>query len=89
MDGWAFAQAYERLPDLHVPVIVMTAARDAAMRAAEVKAAAYLAKPFQLADLYACIAHWGKPGVTARRSVVARGRWPRDGPHAGRRRGAA
>ena len=58
MDGWAFAQAYDRLPELHAPVIVMTAAHDAATRAAEINAAAYLAKPFRLADLYACIEHW-------------------------------
>jgi CheY-like chemotaxis protein len=58
MDGWAFAQAYEHLPEPHAPVIVMTAAHEAATRAAEIKAAAYLAKPFHLADLYACIEHW-------------------------------
>jgi CheY-like chemotaxis protein len=57
MDGWAFAQAYDRLPELHAPVIVMTAAPDAATRAAEINAVAYLAKPFHLADLYACIEH--------------------------------
>jgi CheY-like chemotaxis protein len=62
MDGWAFAQAYDRLPELHAPVIVMTAAHDAATRAAEIKAAAYLAKPFHLADLYACIEHWANQG---------------------------
>jgi DNA-binding response OmpR family regulator len=40
----------------------MTAAHDAATRAAEVNAAAYLAKPFRLADLYACIEHWANQG---------------------------
>src|SRR5438270_3817025 len=62
MDGWAFAHAYERLPAPRAPVIVMTAAHDAATRAAEIKAAAYLAKPFDLADLYACIEHWASQG---------------------------
>jgi CheY-like chemotaxis protein len=62
MDGWAFAQAYKRLPELHAPVIVMTAAHEAATRAAEIKAAAYLAKPFHVADLYACIEHWVNQG---------------------------
>jgi CheY-like chemotaxis protein len=57
MDGWAFAQAYEHLPEPHAPVIVMTAAHDAAMRAAEINAAAYLAKPFNLVDLHACTQH--------------------------------
>jgi DNA-binding response OmpR family regulator len=40
------------------PVIVMTAAHHAATRAAEINAAAYLAKPFDLVDLQACIEHW-------------------------------
>jgi CheY-like chemotaxis protein len=62
MDGWAFAQAYEHLPEPHAPVIVMTAAHDAATWAAEIKAAAYLAKPFHLADLYACIEQWANHG---------------------------
>jgi two-component system, chemotaxis family, chemotaxis protein CheY len=62
MDGWAFAQAYEHLPEPHAPVIIMTAAHDAATRAAEIKAAAYLAKPFHLADLYACVERWANQG---------------------------
>ena len=62
MDGWAFAQAYEHLPEPRAPVIVMTAAHDAATRAAEINAAAYLAKPFHLADLYACIDNWANQG---------------------------
>jgi CheY-like chemotaxis protein len=62
MDGWAFAQAYEHLPEPHAPVIVMTAAHDAATRAAEINAAAYLAKPFHLADLCACIEYWANQG---------------------------
>ena len=55
MDGWAFAQAYDHLPEPRAPVIVMTAAQDAAMCAAEINAATYLAKPFDLVDLRACI----------------------------------
>jgi CheY-like chemotaxis protein len=62
MDGWAFAQAYEHLPEPHAPVIVMTAAHDAATWAAEINATAYLAKPFHLADLHACIEHWANQG---------------------------
>jgi CheY-like chemotaxis protein len=62
MDGWAFAQAYEHLPEPRAPVIVMTAAHDAATRAAEINAAAYLAKPFNLVDLHACIEHWANQG---------------------------
>ena len=62
MDGWAFAQAYEQLPEPRAPVIVMTAAQDAALCAAEINAAAYLAKPFDLVDLRACIAQWANQG---------------------------
>jgi CheY-like chemotaxis protein len=62
MDGWTFAQAYDHLPEPRAPVIVMTAARVAAAWAAEINAAAYLAKPFHLADLYACIDHWANQG---------------------------
>jgi hypothetical protein len=40
----------------------MTAAHDAATRPAEINAAAYLGKPFHLADLYACIEHWANQG---------------------------
>jgi len=58
MDGWAFAQAYRQLPGPHAPVIVVTAASDAAGRAAEINADSYLAKPFQLDDLYACVAQY-------------------------------
>lgn len=51
MDGWAFVRAYRQLPDPHVPVVVVTAARDAAASAREVDADAYLGKPFHLDDL--------------------------------------
>ena len=55
MDGWAFAQVYHQRPGPHAPVIVLTAALDAAARAAEIQAEGYLGKPFELADLYACV----------------------------------
>lgn len=55
MDGWAFAQAYRNRLGQRVPVIVVTAARDAAARAAEIDADDYLAKPFSLDDLFATI----------------------------------
>ncbi len=51
VDGWEFADAYARAPGPHAPVIVMTAARDAASIATEIHAAGYLAKPFTLDDL--------------------------------------
>src|SRR5438270_13782141 len=33
MDGWAFARAYHQKPPPHVPIVVVTAAQDAAERA--------------------------------------------------------
>lgn len=51
MDGWEFSRAYRQTPEPHVPIVVVTAARDAAQSAAEIQADAHLAKPFRLADL--------------------------------------
>ena len=51
MDGWEFAQAYRERPGPRAPIIVFTAARDAAERASEIWADAHLAKPFSLDDL--------------------------------------
>ena len=51
MDGWGFARSYRELPGPHAPIIVLTAARDAAEWAAQIRAADYLAKPFELDDL--------------------------------------
>jgi two-component system chemotaxis response regulator CheY len=48
MDGWAFARAYSEQPKSSAPIVVMTAAADAAQRAADVGAAAFLPKPFEL-----------------------------------------
>ena len=55
MDGWEFARRYAQRPGPHAPIIVLTAARDAKGRAAEIKADAWLAKPFQLDALFACV----------------------------------
>jgi CheY-like chemotaxis protein len=55
MDGWEFARLYEQQPGPHAPIIVLTAARDAQARAAEIKADAWLAKPFHLDALFACV----------------------------------
>ena len=61
MDGWAFAAAYRQLPAPHAPIIVLTAARDAAQRAAEIGADAALGKPFTVAELAACVAQYARP----------------------------
>ena len=62
MDGWGFARAYLELPVPHAPVIVVTAARDAAEWAKQIEAADYLGKPFDIADLVETVRrHVGQP----------------------------
>jgi protein-histidine pros-kinase len=51
LDGWTFADTYRAQPGPHAPIIVCTAAREAATSAAEIQATAYLAKPFAVKDL--------------------------------------
>lgn len=51
MDGWEFAQRYRARYAHRVPIIVLTAARDAAQRGGEIEAEGYVAKPFDLDDL--------------------------------------
>src|SRR5688572_24948017 len=61
MDGWEFARAYLSRPEPRAPVIVITAARDAAERAAEIKADGHLAKPFSLEELFEVVSrHTGQ-----------------------------
>ena len=50
MNGWQFARALKDR-HLHIPVVVMTAARDARQRAQEIGADDYLAKPFDIGEL--------------------------------------
>jgi CheY-like chemotaxis protein len=55
MDGWAFAAAYRQRPGPHAPIVVITAARDAAARADQIDAAGVLAKPFRVEALVSCV----------------------------------
>lgn len=58
LDGWGFARALrERGQDL--PIVVMTAARDARRWADEIGARGYLAKPFELGDLLETVRRFG------------------------------
>lgn len=64
MDGWEFSRVYRATPPPHAPIIVVTAARDAADRAAQIDADGYLAKPFDLLDLIAMVERYlGPPPV--------------------------
>jgi CheY-like chemotaxis protein len=51
MDGWEFASRYRRSPAPEAPIIVMTAAHDAAARAQQIGAAGLLPKPFEVDHL--------------------------------------
>jgi CheY-like chemotaxis protein len=62
MDGWAFAEAYRRLPGPHAPMVAVTASRDVAASAAQIQADGFLSKPFELDDLLATVARFtGRP----------------------------
>src|SRR3954471_10750111 len=52
MDGWTFARTYRRRPPPHAPIVVMTAAIDAAQWSREVSAAGCIPKPFELSRLF-------------------------------------
>ena len=54
LDGWGFATELRRRGH-QVPVVVMTAARDAARWAADIAAAASLSKPFRYDDLIGAV----------------------------------
>jgi DNA-binding response OmpR family regulator len=70
MDGWAFAREVKER-GIRLTVVTMTAAENARRFAAEIGAAAYLGKPFDLDDLL---------GVVARCCRVARQRHTSAGP---------
>lgn len=50
LDGWGFAAELHRRGH-RIPIVVMTAARDAARWAAEIAASSFIAKPFGYDDL--------------------------------------
>lgn len=54
MDGWQFAQEVRRR-GLDVPIVVMTAAQDAARWAGEIGADGFVAKPFDIDDLLGAV----------------------------------
>jgi len=54
LDGWGVVEAL-RQREIRLPVVVMTAAQDARRWAQEVGAAAHLAKPFEIDDLFGVV----------------------------------
>jgi CheY-like chemotaxis protein len=61
LDGWQFARAYREAPGPHAPVVVLTAAENAAQRAAEINADGWVAKPFDLDELLRVIQQHAAP----------------------------
>jgi CheY-like chemotaxis protein len=61
MDGWEFARVYRELRGPHVPIIVLTVARDAGARAAEINADGFLGKPFDIDELLVLVAQHASP----------------------------
>ncbi len=61
MDGWVFARVYRQRPGPHAPIIVCTAAQDAAHWAGEIDADAYLPKPFRLGELLDLVERYARP----------------------------
>jgi two-component system chemotaxis response regulator CheY len=58
MNGWDFAAAYHQRPGPRAPIVVLTAAADAASYAAQINAEAYLSKPFRISQLFSCVAQY-------------------------------
>ena len=57
-DGRCLLEGYRALPGPRTPVVLVTAARDARRRAAEVGADAHLGKPFELDALLDLVARY-------------------------------
>lgn len=58
MDGWQFARAYRQRPSPRAPIVVITAATDAAERAAEINADGFVSKPCNLEELFNVVARF-------------------------------
>jgi CheY-like chemotaxis protein len=58
MDGWEFCEELRQRGAVQssIPIVVMTAARDASKRSREVGAQGYLGKPFDLDQLFEIVA---------------------------------
>jgi CheY-like chemotaxis protein len=69
MDGWMFARSYRARPAPHAPIVVMTAAIDAAQWSREIAAAAYISKPFELSRLFDAVRRHALPCAEVREAV--------------------
>jgi DNA-binding response OmpR family regulator len=55
MDGWEFAARFREKYGDATTIVVVTAATDARLRAEEIGAKDYLAKPFEIDELLRCV----------------------------------
>ena len=53
MDGWEFARSLD--PEVRPPIIVLSADRNVSVKAQEIGALGWLAKPFELSELLAVV----------------------------------
>ncbi len=58
MNGWEFAREFRARHGRACPIVVVTAAENAQLRAREVEADAWLAKPFDLDDVLRMVARF-------------------------------
>lgn len=61
MDGWEFARRYRERPGPKAPIVVITAAHEAANRAAQIGAQDHLSKPFKLESLFDLVEKYAGP----------------------------
>lgn len=71
MNGWDFAREFRASHPRTCPIVVVTAAENARLRAEEIGADGWLAKPFDLDEVLAMVARFlgpaGAEGASARR----------------------
>jgi CheY-like chemotaxis protein len=65
MNGWEFAREFRARHGAACPIVVVTAAENAARRAEEVSADAWLSKPFDLDEVLALVARFLAQGEVA------------------------
>ena len=58
MNGWEFAREFRARHGRACPIVVVTAAENARLRAAEIEAEGFLAKPFDLDDVLRMVARF-------------------------------
>jgi len=67
MDGWEFSRRLRKAHGRSIPIVCMTAAKDARTRAEDIQAEAFLAKPFDLDDLFDCVHRFVNGGTAQAR----------------------